>query len=362
MESLSNDALHGVLRHLSPADLLAAGQTCGVLRGAAKSKELWRQHCTRRWHEPNVHLYPADPDGSRSNSGSPTVAGSAAAGAASPGAGAPQPQADWRLLYVEGNGWSPGPGHWPDLHVARWAGCSWADELVALQSAAAAVAGSSTTIAISSCRELRLLELGAHPQAQLQTLRAGVHAQGPGSELWSAVAALPGGRVAAGGCYGRLALFHLPQWRSASPGQALIEPEAALAFPDNRYEPPVVEQEGMPVPVRSRPRYSHRSCAHSRAGPCRLACPPPSPRSIVSQLHYLPQQQLLAALHDPLALLRPLPQRGGLRLIDAHEWRDVSPGQGMRDVMDGYELAAAAPVGATGAEFVCGSVKLSGAA
>lgn len=84
----------------------------------------------------------------------------------------------------------------------------------------------------------------------------------------------------------------------------------------------------------------------------------------MSQLHSLPARQRLAALHDPLALLRPAEaqgqQRGGLRLLDVPAWRELAPG-GLRDVLDGFELAAAAPLGDGGDEFVAGSVKLSGA-
>lgn len=66
-------------------------------------------------------------------------------------------------------------------------------------------------------------------------------------------------------------------------------------------------------------------------------------------------------LLDPLALLRPGAQQASqLSLVDAGTWTEA--GQPMRDVLDGYELAAAVPVGSSGAEFIGGSVKLSGEA
>lgn len=110
-----------------------------------------------------------------------------------------------------------------------------------------------------------------------------------------------------------------------------------------------------------------RAGAASSAGPHATPATPPSTRTrscLVSQLHSLPAAQRLAALHDPLALLRPAEaqggqQRGGLRLLDVPAWRELVPG-GLRDVLDGFELAAAAPLGDGGDEFVAGSVKLSG--
>ncbi len=79
----------------------------------------------------------------------------------------------------------------------------------------------------------------------------------------------------------------------------------------------------------------------------------------MSSLQYLPAQRRCAVLHDALALLRAVPQRSALSVVDAASWKAV--GQPLRDVLDGYELAAVAAVGDSGAEFVAGSVKLSGA-
>lgn len=79
----------------------------------------------------------------------------------------------------------------------------------------------------------------------------------------------------------------------------------------------------------------------------------------MSDLLYLPAQSRCAALHDALGLLRPVPQRSALSVVDAATWQAV--GQPLRDVLDGYELAAVAAVGDSGSEFVAGSVKMSGA-
>lgn len=206
------------------------------------------------------------------------------------------------------------------MSVQRYAGVRWADEIVALQPQTAA--DGSTTIAVSSCRELRLLQLDAPPGSPLQVLRAANHSvHSDRRELWSSVAALgradePAGGdgwLAAGGCHGRLALFQLPPSGSSSPSRAALRPSAVLDFPGS-------------------------SC-------------------LVSHLQYLPAQRRCVVLHDALALLRPVPQRGGLRVVDAASWREV--GRPLRDVLDGYELAAVAAVGDGGAEFVAGSVKLS---
>lgn len=118
---------------------------------------------------------------------------------------------------------------------------------------------------------------------------------------------------------------------------------------------------------------AHGACVslllHASCAPVSLALPssctalaprPPGMCScLVSHLQYLPAQRRCVVLHDALALLRPVPQRGGLRVVDAASWREV--GRPLRDVLDGYELAAVAAVGDGGAEFVAGSVKLSGA-
>lgn len=121
------------------------------------------------------------------------------------------------------------------------AGVRWADEIVALQPQTAA--DGSTTIAVSSCRELRLLQLDAPPGSPLQVLRAANHSvHSDRRELWSSVAALGGadepaggdGWLAAGGCHGRLALFQLPPSGSSSPSRAALRPSAVLDFPGSR--------------------------------------------------------------------------------------------------------------------------------
>ena len=63
---------------------------------------------------------------------------------------------------------------------------------------------------------------------------------------------------------------------------------------------------------------------------------------------------MLAHLDGPPA------QHSMLSVVDAASWRQLGPG--MADVLDGYELAGAVPVGDSGSEFIAGSVKLSGAA
>jgi hypothetical protein len=79
----------------------------------------------------------------------------------------------------------------------------------------------------------------------------------------------------------------------------------------------------------------------------------------VSQLHVLPGGARLAALHDPLAALRPDAARSALSVVDMATWRQVAPA--MCDVLDGFELAAAVPVGGGGGhELIAGSVRLSG--
>lgn len=333
LDTLPRDALEAVLGKLEWRDLLSAVSACHTLRDAGQPA--WLAQCRR--FSPgglNAHLFPPSPP-------------------APPGSNSPPPRhrtADFKALFLHDNGWGPGLG----LELRRWAGCRWADELVAVQPDEAD--DGATLVAVSTCRELRVLQLGPEPTAQLQTQRAGMHgAGGPSTELWSSVAALPGGLVAAGSCHGRLALFCLPEHGSACCSQARVQPTAALALPGNRWV----------CAACVRPAEGSMRCLlctpAQPPAPSPLAPPPIPPlhRSIVSQLRYLPRAQLLAALADPLALLRPVPQRGGLVLVDAATWQELAPG-GLRDVLDGFELAAAVPVGAGGAEFVAGSVKLSG--
>ncbi len=121
------------------------------------------------------------------------------------------------------------------------AGVRWADEIAAVEPQTAA--DGSTTIAVSSCRELRLLRLDAVPGSRLQVLRAANHSVHSGRELWSSVAALAGadepaggeGWLAAGGCHGRLALFQLPCSGSTSPAHAALRPAAVLDSPGSRW-------------------------------------------------------------------------------------------------------------------------------
>lgn len=91
-------------------------------------------------------------------------------------------------------------------------------------------------------------------------------------------------------------------------------------------------------------------------------CSPPARRSsLVGELHHLPHCNRLAALLDPLSLLRPGAQQASwLSMLDTATWQQAGPP--MRDVLDGYELAAVVPVDSQGGgcEFVGGSVKLSG--
>lgn len=91
-------------------------------------------------------------------------------------------------------------------------------------------------------------------------------------------------------------------------------------------------------------------------------CSPPARRSsLVGELHHLPHCNRLAALLDPLSLLRPGAQQASwLSMLDTATWQQAGPP--MRDVLDGYELAAAVPVESQGGgcEFIGGSVKLSG--
>ena len=275
--------------------------------------------------------------------------------------------ADHRALFLADNGWAPGA----PLGVSQWAGCSWEDELVGV---GVAPGQPCDTIAVSTCRELRLLHLSATGDGgvQLRPLRAARHssAAGANAEQWSAVAALSsggdGGLVAAGGCFGRLALFQLPEHGSGCPAKAAVQPAAALAFPESRCaacSPLLASACGI---ASWRPA---RLCAQAGApSSCGQHLPltcPPFRSCLVSQLHPLPAAQRLAALHDPLALLRPAEaaagQRGALRLLDLPAWRELAPG-GLRDVLDGFELAAAVPLGDGGHEFLAGSVKLSGAA
>lgn len=123
----------------------------------------------------------------------------------------------------------------------RRAGVRWADEIAAIQPRTEA--DGSTTIAVSSCRELRLLRLDAAPGSRLQVLRAANHSVHSGRELWSSVAALAAadepaggeGWVAAGGCHGRLALFQLPPGGSSSPSHAALRPAAVLDLPGSRW-------------------------------------------------------------------------------------------------------------------------------
>lgn len=225
MLTLPQDALERVLGELAWPDLLRASQASAAL--ATATRPLWRSHCERRWSPGglNTHLF-ASP---------PPPAPPLGAGAPLPPAAAlrpPSPPADYKALFLRRNGWAPGL----ELELRRWAGCRWADELVAVQPGAADGASGTSLVAVSTCRELRVLELGAQPGAQLQTLRAGMHAGGgPGTELWSAVAALPDGMVAAGGCHGRLALFRLPAHHAACCSQERVQPAAALALPGNRW-------------------------------------------------------------------------------------------------------------------------------
>ncbi len=81
----------------------------------------------------------------------------------------------------------------------------------------------------------------------------------------------------------------------------------------------------------------------------------------MSELHHLPHCNRLAALLDPLALLRPgAQQASALSVLDTATWTEAGPP--MRDVLDGYELAATVPAsaGSGGSEYIAGSVKLSG--
>lgn len=96
---------------------------------------------------------------------------------------------------------------------------------------------------------------------------------------------------------------------------------------------------------------------------CQAVCPLLSPcrSSLVGELHYLAQSHRLAALLDPLSLLRSGAQQASqLSVLDAATWAEAGPP--MRDVLDGYELVAAVPAGSPGGggcEFIAGSVKLS---
>ncbi|PSC71937.1 F-box only 3 isoform X2 [Micractinium conductrix] len=306
LPALQPDALQCILQHLDYSALLAAGSSCRALRDAATAPPLWRRLCDRRWSDGlNAQLY---------GSIVPQTAQAAqpAAPPLSPTA-ALAPQTDYRSLFLSDNGWAA-----PRLAVARYAGVRWADEIVAVAPAAEPDGG--TTITVSSCRELRVLHLPADPGGPLRVLRAANTAQNSARELWSSVAALPAGPaggdgwVAAGGCHGRLVLFQLPESSCTSPSQVAVRPAAVIDFPGDS--------------------------------------------SLVSSLQYLPATGHLAVLHDPLALLRPsAAQRSSLSLVDARTWRLAAPP--LRDLLDGYELAAAAAVGDNGAEFVAGSVKES---
>lgn len=204
MDSLDAHVLHAILGRLDWPDLLAAQASCRRLRAAAGP--CWGTQCRRRWHTPNERLFAA-----------------AAGGASAP--------VDHRALFLADNGWAPGA----PLSIAQWAGCSWEDELVAVQP------GPLDTVAVSSCRELRLLQLSTSNdgRVQLRPLRAARHrpAAGASAEQWTAVATLPSsgeGVMATGGCFGRLALWQLPEWGKGSPAQAAVQPIASLAFPGSR--------------------------------------------------------------------------------------------------------------------------------
>ncbi len=220
MDGLSNDALQQVLQHLDWQDLMAAGAACRQLRSAATPDSLlWRRLCLRRWHGPLNTWFPAPPPQLPTNSNH--------------SAAAPQQQRiNYRALFLQDNGWTA-----PEAGMAQqqWAGSSWNDEVVAVQPSAAA--DGSTLVAVSSSRELRLLQIDGSPEPKLRPLRAGVHVLRGGHVQWSSLAALPGGDgslVAAGSCHGSITLWRLPEWRSVAPAQAEAERVATLAAPGNK--------------------------------------------------------------------------------------------------------------------------------
>lgn len=221
METLPADALNAVLAKLDHIDLLAASSACRQMRAAATADSaLWRALCTRRWHGTlNTALWPLRPSAPPQQPQQQPQQ--------------QQPRADYRAVFASDNGWSA-----PRLATQRYAGSSWSDELVALHPSTAP--DGTTTIVVSSCKELRILEAGPSPEDQVQIRRAANVALRSGRELWSSVAALPAtvagaeGLVAAGGCHGRLALFRLPEAHGSAPSADVMEPASSLVFPGNR--------------------------------------------------------------------------------------------------------------------------------
>lgn len=212
MEALPADALHCILASLGYRDLLAASSACRHLRtAAAADSELWRNMCWRRWHRSSLNaplftLPRQQLDGDQ------------------------HLRPDYRSLFTSGNGWVA-----PRFALQRYAGSSPRDELLALQPS---IGEDGTTIAVSSRRELRILELGSCPSARLQVLRAANVQQDSGQESWISVASIGSeGLVAAGGASGCLAAFQLPEAASGAPSPHSVAATATLAAPGNRQVP-----------------------------------------------------------------------------------------------------------------------------
>jgi hypothetical protein len=231
METLGRDTFHSVLARLDFLDLIAASSSCRLLRDAADpAGPLWQDLCHRRWGTAggsggaalNTSVFPVEqPDSAAIDQGQPQQ----------------QAGADYKAILLQDNGWAD-PGA---LSVQQYAGSAWSDEVVAVQPSCSAAGGGACSIAVSSCRELRILSLEGSPGAQLQVQYAGTHAAHSRGELWSSLAPVPpeaaggsAGLVAAGGCRGRLALFRLPPNRSTAPSRLSVQPAAMLTFPGNR--------------------------------------------------------------------------------------------------------------------------------
>jgi hypothetical protein len=225
MDSLPADALHSVLEKLDPAGLLAATSTCRRLHtAAAQDSVLWRDLCRRRWggglntalwalplqpaplaHHICHHQQQQQQQQQQLLHGRP----------------------NYKALFLRDNGWAA-----PRFAVQRYAGSAWSDELAAVHASTAD--DGTTTVAVSSSRELRILEAGPEASATLRVRRAADVARHSGGEVWSAVAAVSAGQglVAAGGCGGRLALWRLPEAGGQGPSAHAVQPTAVLPFPD----------------------------------------------------------------------------------------------------------------------------------
>lgn len=216
MDSLPHDALNHVLEKLGPSDLLAASSTCRHLRAAAApDSELWHGLCRRRWAGGlNAALWALTAQPSFQGQHSHQQQQQQQPG-----------RPNYKSLFVRDNGWAA-----PRFAVRQYAGSSWSDE-VAAASASTADDG-TTTVADSSTRELRVLQAGPEPHAALRVQRAADVARHSGDEIWSAVTALRCGEglVAAGGCFGTLALWRLPEAGGQGPSALSVQPAAVLPY------------------------------------------------------------------------------------------------------------------------------------